>query len=100
MVSGQQQQRTKNIPGERDSEQCTTSGSNPVDPVMAPVVGSHCRTEGSGRVHTGSRHPTSETTATTYQHCNTAGDAALQRADKEVCSLQYNVDGRNEVMQQ
>jgi len=60
------------LPDEADSEQCTTGGSNPVDPMVVPVVGSYSWTKGSGRVHTGSRHHSSETTNSTltlYDSC-------------------------------
>lgn len=53
------------IPDEGGGAQCTAYRSNPVYPVMVPVVVDHCRTEGSGRVHAGSRHRASETAAGT-----------------------------------
>lgn len=56
------------IPDEADSEQRAAGGSNPVDPVMDPMVGSHCRAKGPDRVHTGSGQRSSETTAGTRQH--------------------------------
>lgn len=53
------------LPDEGGGAQRTANGSNPVYPVMVPVVVDHCRTKCSGRVHAGSRHRASETTAGT-----------------------------------
>lgn len=55
------------IPNETDSDQSTTGGSNPEDPVMVPVVGDHCRTKGSCRIHAGPGQNASETRASTFQ---------------------------------
>lgn len=52
-------------PDEADGEQCTTDWSDPENPVMVPVIGGHCRTKGSDRVHASSRQNSSETIVST-----------------------------------
>ena len=89
------------VPENHSYKHCGNERPNPVHPVIGPVVSHHCRTEGSGRVQTGTRHPTPDpierekAQRSKTQMCYTPGttDFAFRLCHEPDVSLQYTDKG-------